>query len=94
MKISKEEVQHVAHLSRLHLDNGELAVMTEQLDTILSYVNKLDELDTQGVHATTHAFVKTNAFREDVVKESLSQQESLQNGPLQDGTAFQVPRVI
>lgn len=94
MKITEDEVQHVAHLSRLHLDKGELAVMTEQLDTILSYVDKLGELDTDGVIPTTHAFAKNNAFREDVVRESLSQQESLKNGPVQDGTAFQVPKVI
>ncbi|CAG35373.1 Asp-tRNA(Asn)/Glu-tRNA(Gln) amidotransferase subunit GatC [Desulfotalea psychrophila] len=94
MKISEKEVQHVAHLSRLHLDQDELASMTEQLDGILSYMEKLAEVDTEGVLPTTHAFSKTNAFREDIVKDSLSQEESLANGPVQNGTAFQVPRVI
>jgi len=94
MKITEEEVKHVAHLSRLHLSEDELGMMTEQLDTILSYVDKLGELDTEGVIPTTHAFRKVNAFREDKVKESLSQEESLKNGPSQNGTFFQVPRVI
>lgn len=94
MKITEEEVKHVAHLSRLNLDESELTKMTEQLDTILSYVDKLGELDTTGVKPTVHAFSKSNAFREDEVKESLSQEESLANGPLQNGTAFQVPRVL
>ena len=94
MKISEKEVQHVAHLSRLHLDQDELASMTEQLDGILSYMDKLAEVDTEDVLPTTHAFSKINAFREDIVKDSLSQEESLANGPVQNGTAFQVPRVI
>ena len=94
MKISEKEVQHVAHLSRLHLDQDELVSMTEQLDGILSYMEKLSEVDTEGVLPTTHAFSKTNAFRADIVKDSLSQEESLVNGPVQNGTAFQVPRVI
>lgn len=94
MKITEEEVKHVAHLSRLHLDEKELAVMTEQLDTILSYVDKLEELDTKGVEPTTHAFSKVNAFREDVVKKSLPQDKSLKNGPVQDSTSFQVPKII
>ncbi|MGL1932142.1 MAG: Asp-tRNA(Asn)/Glu-tRNA(Gln) amidotransferase subunit GatC [Desulfotalea sp.] len=94
MKISEKEVKHVAHLSRLNLEESELVKMTEQLDNILSYVDKLSELNTEGVVPTTHAFSKTNAFREDIVKDSLSQEKSLVNGPLQNGTAFQVPRVL
>lgn len=94
MKITEEEVQHVAHLSRLNLTAQELADMTGQLDKILAYVDKLGELDTTGVSETTHAFEKNNAFREDVVKPSLTQEESLANGAVQNGSAFQVPRVI
>ncbi len=94
MKITKKEVEHVAHLSRLDLNEDELIMMTEQLNTILSYVDKLDELDTEGVIPTTHTFTKVNAFREDKVKKSLSQEESLKNGPSQNGISFQVPRII
>lgn len=94
MKITEEEVKHVAHLSRLNLDEKELGEMTNQLDKILAYVDKLGELDTEGVAETTHAFQKNNAFREDIVKPSLSQEESLANGAVQNGSAFQVPRVI
>jgi len=94
MKITTEEVKHVADLARLNLDEQELRKMTTQLDTILTYVEKLEELDTEDIAPTTHAFSMTNAFREDKVTESLSQQEALANGPQEKGDAFVVPRVI
>lgn len=94
MKITKKEVAHVAHLARLHLDEDELVRMTAQLDTILSYVAKLDELDTSGVEPTTHAFSISNAFREDDVQDSLDRSQALANGPKQDGEYFIVPRII
>jgi len=94
MKITREEVEHVAHLARLNLSGDELEKMTEQLDNILSYVAKLDELTTEGVEPTTHAFSIRNAFREDIVQESLSQKEALKNCPVKNEEAFIVPRVI
>jgi aspartyl-tRNA(Asn)/glutamyl-tRNA(Gln) amidotransferase subunit C len=94
MKISKKEVEHVAHLARLTLTDEELEKMTGQLDNLLSYVAKLDELDTSQVAPTTHVFSVSNAFREDVEKESLPQAEALANGPQQDGVTFLVPKII
>ena len=94
MKITRKEVEHVAHLARLHLDGEELKLMTEQLDMILSYVAKLEELDTEGVEPTTHAFSITNAFREDIVEPSLDQDKALANGPDHSDDSFVVPRVI
>lgn len=94
MKISKKEVEHVAHLARLTLTDEELVKMTGQLDNILSYVDKLKELDTRQVVPTSHVFSVSNAFREDVEKESLSQAEAVRNGPQQDGEMFQVPKII
>ncbi len=94
MKISPEEVRYVAHLARLNLDDKELETITSQIDTILNYVEKLDELDTRDVAPTTHAFSITNAFREDKVTESLDQQKALANSPRQKGEMFVVPRII
>lgn len=94
MKITREEVEHVARLARLNLSEEELARMTGQLDNILAYVAKLDELDTKDVVPTTHAFSIKNAFREDEVVESLPREEALANGPNENGEAFIVPRVI
>jgi aspartyl-tRNA(Asn)/glutamyl-tRNA(Gln) amidotransferase subunit C len=94
MRITENEVKHVAHLARLHLGQDELTKLTMQLDTILSYVAKLEELDTSEVEPTTHAFAITNAFRNDEVKPSLERQKALANAPEENGEAFMVPRVI
>jgi aspartyl-tRNA(Asn)/glutamyl-tRNA(Gln) amidotransferase subunit C len=94
MKITPEEVLHVANLARLHLSPDEVEAITNQLDEILTYVAKLNELDTQGITPTTHAISIVNAFREDKVKESLSREQALANGPQQNGESFVVPKVI
>jgi aspartyl-tRNA(Asn)/glutamyl-tRNA(Gln) amidotransferase subunit C len=94
MKITRQEVEHVAMLARLELGPDELGRITGQLDTILSYVAKLDELDTEGVAVTTHTQDIANAFRDDEVRDSLDRSEALANGPCQNGEAFMVPRVI
>ncbi|MFV0435834.1 MAG: Asp-tRNA(Asn)/Glu-tRNA(Gln) amidotransferase subunit GatC [Desulfopila sp.] len=94
MKITKKEVLHVAHLARLDLDEEELAKITGQLDNILSYVEKLSELDTEHVAPTTHAHNSVNAFRDDVVAASLPRPDALANAPEADGEMFTVPRII
>lgn len=94
MAITKEEVERVAHLARLHLSEQELVTMTSQLDTILSYVAKLNELDTTGVQPMTRAFSVSNAFREDRVLPSLAREGALANSPWQNGEAFVVPKII
>jgi aspartyl-tRNA(Asn)/glutamyl-tRNA(Gln) amidotransferase subunit C len=94
MKITSKEVEHVAKLARLDLKPDEVERMTTQLDTILSYVAKLDELDTEGVPVTTHTQNIANAFREDEVQDSLDRKKVLANGPLQNNEAFIVPRII
>jgi aspartyl-tRNA(Asn)/glutamyl-tRNA(Gln) amidotransferase subunit C len=94
MKITPEEISHVADLARLHLSSEEVEAMAGQLDGILSYVAKLNELDTEGITPTTHAISIVNAFREDEVKPSLDRKKALANGPQQDGEAFVVPRII
>ena len=94
MKITREEVQHVAKLARLELSAAEVERMTGQLDAILSYVAKLDEIETTGVAVTTHSQAVVNAFREDEVRPSLPRERALANAPEQNGEAFVVPRVI
>lgn len=94
MKITQQEVQHVAKLARLDLSPAEVERMTGQLDAILSYAAKLDELDTTGVAVTTHTQQVVNAFRDDEVQPSLPREQALANGPEQNGESFVVPRVI
>ena len=94
MKITPQEIIHVANLARLHLSREEVEAMALQLDDILSYVAKLNELDTSSVIPTTHAISIVNAFREDEVRPSLLRDKALVNGPRQNEEAFVVPRVI
>ena len=94
MKITKEEVLRVAILARLELSHDEVDRMTGQLDAILSYVAKLDELDTSGIRVTTHPQDVVNAFREDKVLSSLPREQALSNAPAHNGESFLVPRVI
>ena len=94
MKITQEEVQKVAALARLDLTEKEVEQMTRQLDNILSYVAKLDKLDTSGVPVTTHTQNITNAFRADEVRESLPRDKALANGPRHNEDAFIVPKII
>ena len=94
MQITSEDIKNVANLARLQLDQTEVDSMAEQVGKILNYVDKLSELDTDGITPTTHALSINNAFREDVVVESLPQDEALRNGPNQNGEAFVVPKVI
>ena len=68
MKITKKEVEHVANLARLELDDVAIQRFADQIGNILAYVDKLKQVDTQGVDPTSHAITLTNAFREDEVR--------------------------
>ena len=94
MRITPEQVQHVARLARLEIDGDAVQKLAEQLATILDYVNKLEEVDTRGVSPTSHAIALTNAFRDDVVRASLPREEALENAPSQEAGSFVVPKVI
>ena len=94
MKITPQEVSHVADLARLHMSQEEIEAMARQLDDILTYVAKLNELDTEAIVPTTHAISIVNAFREDEMKPSLIREKALANAPQQNGESFVVPRVI
>ncbi len=94
MKITREEVEKVARLARLDMSTAEAEQMTAQLDALLSYVTKLDELDTTDIKPMTHPMDVVNAFRKDEVSLSLTRPEALANAPQDDGETFTVPRVI
>ncbi|MBF0474503.1 MAG: Asp-tRNA(Asn)/Glu-tRNA(Gln) amidotransferase subunit GatC [Deltaproteobacteria bacterium] len=94
MKISRAEVEHVAKLARLSLTEDQYAVFTPQINNILEYIEKLNELDTANVPPTSHAIPLSNAFREDEVKPSIGLDLTLANAPEKEGSTFVVPRVI
>jgi aspartyl-tRNA(Asn)/glutamyl-tRNA(Gln) amidotransferase subunit C len=94
MKITREQVEHVAKLARLELSEAEKTLFTTQLDGILAYVDKLGELDTDGIVPTAHAVPMENAFREDVVQPSIGVEHALANAPDRSDSFFRVPKVI
>ncbi len=94
MKITKEEVLHVANLARLDIDDSDVDRFANQIGTILDYVDTLGQVDTKGIAATSHAITQTNAFREDEPRDHLDPQSALANAPEKDEGAFVVPKVI
>ena len=94
MKITKEEVLYVADLARLDLDEASIDKFAGQIATILDYVDKLNEVDTQGVRPTSHAISLTNAFRADEQIEHLERDEALANAPQKEEGNFVVPKII
>ena len=94
IKISQDEVTHVAHLARLEFGEQEKEKFTSQLNDILRYMDKLSEVDTAVVEPMTHAIAQKNAFRMDVVGGSLPPELALANAPESRGGCFQVPKVI
>jgi aspartyl-tRNA(Asn)/glutamyl-tRNA(Gln) amidotransferase subunit C len=93
-KIALEQVRHVAKLSRLALSEDQTRRFTPQLESILEYVAKLDEVDMSGVEPMTHALPLHNVLRDDVVEPSLPVEQVLLNAPESDGPFFKVPKVI
>ncbi|OQX23183.1 MAG: asparaginyl/glutamyl-tRNA amidotransferase subunit C [Desulfobacteraceae bacterium IS3] len=94
MKITKQEVIHVANLARLDLDEASIEKFVGQIGTILEYVDKLNQVDTKGIKPTSHAIFLSNAFREDEEKQHLERDLSLANAPEQEDGNFIVPKVI
>jgi aspartyl-tRNA(Asn)/glutamyl-tRNA(Gln) amidotransferase subunit C len=94
MKLTTEQVQHVANLARLEIEPQAVEKMAGQLATILAYVQKLSEVDTTGVEPTSHAIALTNAFREDRVHEHLKPESAVANAPEKEDGSFVVPKVI
>jgi aspartyl-tRNA(Asn)/glutamyl-tRNA(Gln) amidotransferase subunit C len=94
MRITRKEVEHVATLARLKLEEEEIATFTGQMDAILSYVDKLSELKTEGIIPTSHAVPMENAFRPDEVRPSIGTENALGNAPERVEGFFKVPKVI
>jgi aspartyl-tRNA(Asn)/glutamyl-tRNA(Gln) amidotransferase subunit C len=94
MPITKKDVVHVAELARLALTEEETELYTTQLQRILGYVEKLKELETEGVEPTSYTVPLTRVMREDRVKESLSQEDALKNAPAKEKGLFKVPQII
>lgn len=94
MPVGRKDVEHIAELARLKFTEEELDNFTGQLNEILAYVEKLNELDTEKVEPLSHPIEGSNVFREDEVKPSISTEDALKNAPKKDEQFFHVPKVI
>jgi aspartyl-tRNA(Asn)/glutamyl-tRNA(Gln) amidotransferase subunit C len=94
MSVTIKEVEHIAALARLQFSDEEKEKFTHQLNDILQYIEKLNELDTSKVEPLSHVIELSNVFREDVEKPSISAEEALKNAPAKVDTLFKVPKVI
>lgn len=94
MKITPEEIRHVADLARLDLDDDAVDAFVEQVGRVLDYVATLESVDTDGVEPMSHAISLKNAFRPDEPGRHLDNADALANAPEKDDCSFLVPRVI
>lgn len=93
-KIDTEQVRKVAKLARLELNDAEISEFTDQLGSILEYVEKMNELDTADVEPLAHCLPISNVLRDDRVKPSLGTENALANAPGRDGPFFNVPKIL
>ena len=92
--ITEDNVKHLAHLARIELGGGQLAVLAGQLEEILGFIDKLKEVDISNVKPTSHILPLQNVLRQDSLKNSLNSQDALSGAPRKEGSFFVVPRII
>jgi len=94
MKVNRELVENLAHLARLHFTDDEKAAIEEDLQRMISFVEKLNEIDTVNIPPLQHIGTATNVLREDKIEGSVDREDALKNAPATDGVFFKVPKVI
>ena len=94
MAVTKNDVEHIAKLAKLEIKDDEINEFTSQLNQMLEYVDKLNELDTDKVKPLSHPVEGENVFREDILKESISTENALKNSASKTDKYFKVPKVI
>ena len=94
MKVDNELVERLAQLSRLEFNNQEKEEIKKDLEKILSFMEQLNEVNTDNVEPLVYINEKVNVFREDTVQQTLCKEDLLRNAPVQDDNYFKVPKVI
>lgn len=94
MSLTKQEVEHISRLARLELSDTEKEEYTGQLNEILSFVEKLNQLDTTGIEPTAHAIEVQNVFRKDEIKPPMDPELALSNAPDRVDNYFKVPKIL
>ncbi len=94
MKVTEEIVDHIAHLARLEFEGDKKVAIREDLERIISFMDKLQEIDTENVEPLVFMTNEVNRLREDEAIVSLSQDEVLKNAPKKDSDYFRIPKVL
>lgn len=92
-KITKEEIERLAGLSKLQFSETEKDELIDDMSRILTFVEQLNEVDTEGVEPLLHMSEAKNVLRDDVSKTTITQQDALKNAPVKDSDFFKVPKV-
>ena len=94
MTVDSAMVDNLAHLARLEFNEEEKAELQKDLQSMIAFVEKLNEIDTTGVAPLLHMSSEINVFREDEINNSITHEEALLNAPVKDEVFFKVPKVI
>ena len=94
MKVNNKLIQDIAKLSKLKFDDSAEKKMKIDLEKILDFVDKLNEIETEGVDPLIYMSDEVNVLRKDVISESTSQKDALKNAPEKDSDYFKVPTVL
>ena len=94
MDIKEEVVEHIAHLARLEFEGERKKVISEDLQRIVSFMDKLQEVDTENVEPLIYMTSEINHLREDVATVTVTQEEALKNAPKKDSDYFRIPKVL
>ncbi len=94
MKISEETVDHIAHLARLEFEGEKKTAIKADLERIVDFMDKLQEVDTANVEPLIYMTEEVNRLRDDEPKVTLTQEEALKNAPKKDSDYFRIPKVL
>lgn len=94
MEISKEIVEHIAHLARLKFEGEAQETIQKDMENIINFMDKLSEVNTDNVEPLIFMSDEVNVLREDVAEVTITQQEALKNAPKKDSDYFRIPKVL
>lgn len=94
MEITNETIDHIAHLARLEFEGEKKEAIREDLQRIVTFMDKLTEVDTENVEPLVFMTNEVDNLRDDVPKDTLEQEEVLKNAPKRDSDYFRIPKVL
>lgn len=94
MKITEEVVDHIAHLARLEFEGEDKKTIIRDMENIITFMDRLNELNTENVEPLIFMSDEVNRLREDVAEVTITQKEALKNAPKKDSDYFRIPKVL